>query len=314
MRHSSESTLDHAPNDQAHEKALLTGFRPQKSKGQNFLIQRRIADRIARLAELGGADDVIEIGPGLGIVTEAVMECGVRSLTAIELDTKLAQSLEARWRGRPEFRVICADFLGLRALPGEGQIKVVANLPFNVASFILERLCNHRQRVTRMVLMFQREAAERIRAGAGEKAYGALSLYTALYWDIADHFRVAAGSFRPRPKVDAEVLVFTPREPVPFAPDDEQLVLRTIRAAFTAPRKTLRNSLAAGLGMQPPHAADLLEHARISPDARAATLALEDILRLASVLKMADTIVADTDDLTAEAASGRNTEITFDHA
>jgi 16S rRNA (adenine1518-N6/adenine1519-N6)-dimethyltransferase len=278
--------LDQASADVlAAREAPLAGFRPHKSKGQNFLIQRRIAERIATLAELGAADDVIEIGPGPGILTEAIMQCGVRSLTAIELDARLAAALEARWPGRPEFELINADFLKLPALPGGGRIKVVANLPFNVASAILEKLCTERSRITRMALMFQREVAERIRARVGDSAYGALSLYTALYWNITNHFRVAAGSFHPRPKVDAEVLVFTPRESSPFAPDDEQLILRTIRAAFAAPRKTMRNSLASGLGLVPMRASALLEQARIDPDTRPATLALEATLRLASVLK-----------------------------
>jgi 16S rRNA (adenine1518-N6/adenine1519-N6)-dimethyltransferase len=164
--------------------------------------------------------------------------------------------------------------------------------------------------------MFQREAAERIRARSGERAYGALSLYTALYWNIADHFRVGAGSFRPRPKVDAEVLVFTPREPAPIAAEDEQVILRTIRAAFTAPRKTLRNSLAAGLDLPPSQAAAMLEQVRISPEARAATLTLEDILRLADVLKKADTdtVAGGADTPVAEDASGRPTDLALDHA
>jgi 16S rRNA (adenine1518-N6/adenine1519-N6)-dimethyltransferase len=300
-------------NNQAQKEAPLAGFRPNRSKGQNFLIQRRIAGRIAAMAELGSADDVIEIGPGLGILSEAVMECGIRSLTAIELDTRLAAALEARWRGRPEFRVIVSDFLRLGALPGDGPVKVVANLPFNIASAILERLCVYRHRIARMVLMFQREVAERIRAQVADKAYGALSLYTALYWHIDDHFRVSAGSFRPRPKVDAEVLVFTPRDPPPFAPDDEQLILRTIRAVFAAPRKTLRNSLASGLGLPPSRAAVFLEQARLSPDARAATLTLEDILHLAKVVKIADSISKDPA-LVTEATSEHPAGLAFDNA
>jgi 16S rRNA (adenine1518-N6/adenine1519-N6)-dimethyltransferase len=281
----------------------LDGFRPHKSKGQNFLIQRRIADRIAGLAELGPADDVIEIGPGLGMLTEVIIQCGVHALTAIELDVRLAAALEARWQGRPEFHLINADFLRLPVLPGDRPVKVAANLPFNVASAILERLCAYQARITRMVLMFQREVAERIRARPGEAAYGALSLYTALYWHITDHFRVSAGSFRPRPKVDAEVLAFTPRQPSLFDATGEQLILRTIRATFAAPRKTLRNSLASGLALAPANAAGMLELAHIDPNARAATLALDDILRLASILKNAPLATREVHDSMAEAAA-----------
>jgi 16S rRNA (adenine1518-N6/adenine1519-N6)-dimethyltransferase len=265
----------------------LAGFRPHKSKGQNFLTQPRIADRIAAAARLDSSDDVIEIGPGLGILSEAIFRHGVHSLTMIELDMRLATVLQDRMRDRRGVNVINADFLDLRGLPGDGPLKVVANLPFNVASAILERLCADHARIKLMVLMFQREVAERIRARPGDSDYGALSVYTALYWNVTDHFRVAAGNFNPQPKVDAEVLVFTPRRPPLFEAVDEQTILRTIRAAFTQPRKTLRNSLASGLGLVPAIAEAMLERAGIDPGARAATLGLDDFLRLAPELESA---------------------------
>ncbi|HEX4209121.1 MAG TPA: 16S rRNA (adenine(1518)-N(6)/adenine(1519)-N(6))-dimethyltransferase RsmA [Candidatus Binataceae bacterium] len=262
----------------------LADFRPQKSKGQNFLTQPRIADRIAAAAQLESFDNVIEIGPGLGILSEAILRYGVRSLMMIELDPRLAAILRHRMSDRPGVSVINADFLNLCRLPADGPSKIVANLPFNVASAILERLCAEHARITMMVLMFQREVAERIRARPGDSAYGALSAYTALYWNVIDHFRVAAGNFNPRPKVDAEVLVFMPRRPPLFEGGEEQVILRTIRAAFTQPRKTLRNSLASGLGYGPAITEALLQRAAINPGARAATLALNDFLRLARVL------------------------------
>ena len=262
----------------------LADFRPHKSKGQNFLTQPRIADRIAAAARLDSSDDVVEIGPGLGILSEAIIRHGVHSLTMIELDLRLATVLQERTRDRHGVNVINADFLDLRGLPGDGPLKVVANLPFNVASAILERLCADHARTTLMVLMFQREVAERIRAHPGDSAYGALSVYTALYWNVTNHFRVAAGNFNPQPKVDAEVLVFTPRHPALFDAAEEQTILRTIRAAFTQPRKTLRNSLASGLGFVPAIAQVMLERAGIDPLARAAALHLDDFLRLARIL------------------------------
>ena len=262
----------------------LDGFRPHKSKGQNFLTQPRIADRIAAAAELETSDDVIEIGPGLGILSEAILRSGVRTLTMIELDNRLAAALQDRMNDRSGVTVINRDFLDLRGLPDDGPLKVVANLPFNVASAILERLCAEHHRVTRMVLMFQREVAERIRAHPGDSNYGALSVYTALYWSVIEHFRVGAGNFNPQPKVDAEVLVFTPNCPALFQPAEEQTILRTIRGAFTAPRKTLRNSLASGLGIAPAAAESMLRQAEIGPTMRPATLNLADFLRLARVI------------------------------
>jgi 16S rRNA (adenine1518-N6/adenine1519-N6)-dimethyltransferase len=262
----------------------LADFRPHKSKSQNFLTQPRIADRIAAAARLEPSDDVVEIGPGLGILSEAIIRYGVHSLTMIELDTRLASVLQDRMRDQRSVNIINTDFLDLRGLPGRGPVKVVANLPFNVASAILERLCANYARVTSMVLMFQREVAERIRARPEDSSYGALSVYTALYWNVTNHFRVAAGNFNPQPRVDAEVLIFAPRHPVLFDAVDERIILRTIRAAFTQPRKTLRNSLASGLGLVPTAAEVLLERAGIDPAARAATLHLDDFLRLARQL------------------------------
>ena len=176
----------------------------------------------------------------------------------------------------------------LTELAERPPVKVIGNLPFNVAAAILRRLDEMRGAIARMVLMFQREVAERIRARAGERAYSALSVYTALYWETREHFRVAAGNFRPAPHVDAEVIVFTPHLCAPFASADEPALLGTIRAAFSAPRKTIRNALA---GAQP------TPHLRRSPmrfpaprsfkSARPGTLSIPDFVRLAGELERA---------------------------
>jgi 16S rRNA (adenine1518-N6/adenine1519-N6)-dimethyltransferase len=147
------------------------------------------------------------------------------------------------------------------------------------------RLDEMRGPIGRMVLMFQREVAERIRARAGEPAYSALSVFTALYWETREHFRVAAGNFRPTPRVDAEVIVFTPHQWPPFAPAEEAALLGTIRAAFSAPRKTIRNALAGALGAAPEAVAAALAHAAIDPAARPATLSVTDFMRLAGALE-----------------------------
>ena len=155
----STSKLPGGPPARTPVAAALAGFRPHRSKGQNFLVQRHIADRIVAAAQLKPSDHVIEIGPGLGILSESIMQACVQSLTMIELDLQLAAALQARFRGAHAITVINRDFLALPAWPCDGLGKVVANLPFNVASAILERLCTFRPRITRMVLMFQREVA-----------------------------------------------------------------------------------------------------------------------------------------------------------
>jgi 16S rRNA (adenine1518-N6/adenine1519-N6)-dimethyltransferase len=273
----------------------FAGVRPHKSKGQNFLVQPRVADRIVEAAEIADGDDVIEIGPGLGILSERIAEQPVRRLILVELDERLAAQLTERFATDSRVAVINRDFLSgepddfvtteSREIPCGAPFRVVANLPFNVAAAILERLCGVHTQIARMVLMFQREVAERIRARPGTDNYGALSVYTAMYWEITGHFRVSAGSFHPKPKVDAEVLTFAPRIPIPFAPEEERAVLATVRAAFSAPRKTLRNAVGRALAIESTALEAAFTKAAIDPVARAATLAVGDFVRLARGLQ-----------------------------
>lgn len=261
------------------------GVTPRRSRGQNFLVQPRVADQIVALARLEPGDPVLEIGPGLGILTDRIAAAPIGRLTLVELDQRLAARLAARFAGDPRVAVINRDFLALESgeLAAAGPLKVVGNLPFNAAAAMLERLAAARGAIARMVLMFQREVAERIRARPASAAYGALSAYTALYWAIAGHFRVGAGCFHPRPRVDAEVLAFAPRAGAP-SDDAECAILATIRAAFSAPRKTLRNALGNALGLSPAVVAAALAAAGIDPGTRAATLGVVDFVRLARAL------------------------------
>jgi 16S rRNA (adenine1518-N6/adenine1519-N6)-dimethyltransferase len=268
------------------------GVRPRKSRGQNFLIQPAIADRIVAAAEIAPGDEVVEVGPGLGILSDRILRSGVRRLWLVELDARLAERLKSAFAGHPAVRVICRDFLEveLAEMVERPPIKVIGNLPFNAAAAILRRLDEMRGAIGRMVLMFQREVAERIRARPGERAYSALSVFTALYWETAEHFRVAAGNFRPVPHVDAEVIVFAPHARAPFAPASEVALLGVIRAAFSAPRKTIRNALAGGLGAAPEAVVGALKREAIDPAARPATLAVGDFVRLACALERAGAI------------------------
>jgi 16S rRNA (adenine1518-N6/adenine1519-N6)-dimethyltransferase len=263
------------------------GVRPAKSRGQNFLTSGAVADRIVGAAELSESDSVIEIGPGLGILTEKIAARPRRLLTLVELDPRLAAPLQERFVNNRDVRVINADFLEIdfATLVNDPPVKVIGNLPFNVAAAILRRLCDNSRLISRMVLMFQREVAARIRAMPGDDAYGALSVFTALYWKIDLHFTVAAGSFHPRPKVDAEVLAFSPRANPLFAAEDERHVLETVRASFSAPRKTIRNALSHSIGIDSAQTARALELAAIDPGTRAEKLGVPDFLRLAKALR-----------------------------
>jgi 16S rRNA (adenine1518-N6/adenine1519-N6)-dimethyltransferase len=273
--------------DSSRARTILSdaGLTPSKSKGQNFLTQGAIADRIVAAANLGSSDDVIEIGPGLGILTERILARDIRDLTVVELDHELAERLRQTYATDGRLTVIESDFVkaDFRAL-AQSRVKVIGNLPFNAASAIFRVLCDHHDLIALVVAMFQREVGERIRASPGDSEYSALSVYAALYFDIDLHFRVAAGSFHPRPKVDAEVLRFRPLKNPRFEAAEEKPVLDTVRAAFSAPRKMIRNSLAGGLAIASEDAVAALIRAEIDPTARAESLSPPDFVRLARAL------------------------------
>jgi 16S rRNA (adenine1518-N6/adenine1519-N6)-dimethyltransferase len=274
----------------AHQRpsALLAaaGVRPSKGRGQNFLVQAAIAERIVATAELTRDDEVIEIGPGLGILTERILAHPLRALRLIELDSRLASHLKERLGGAPNLEIIEADVLkfDLAGAIERSPVKILGNLPFNVAAAVLRKLSDYRQLISRMVLMFQREVADRIRAKPDEPDYAALSVYTALDWEIERHFRVDAGSFHPRPKVDAEVLVFAARANPVCETAERQRVLEVIRAGFSNPRKMLRNNLGASLELPAVQVQAALERAAIDSRARAEALSVLDFVRLARCL------------------------------
>jgi 16S rRNA (adenine1518-N6/adenine1519-N6)-dimethyltransferase len=278
--------------DSSRARTILAdaGLTASKSKGQNFLTQGAIADRIVASADLSSSDDVIEIGPGLGILTERILRREVRSLAVVELDRELAERLRRTYADDPRVKVVEADFVktDFHSL-AKNPVKVIGNLPFNAASAIFRILCDHLELVQMIVAMFQREVGERMRARPGDSEYSALSVFAALYFDVDLHFRVAAGSFHPRPKVDAEVLRFRPHQNLLFNRDEESRVLETVRASFSAPRKMIRNSLAGGLGISSEEAVAALGRAEIDPTARAESLSPEDFVRLARAMVPATT-------------------------
>ena len=172
-------------------KTILSGVgvTPSKSKGQNFLTQGAIADRIVATADLKSSDNVIEIGPGLGILTERILHHEVRSLTLVELDHALAERLRERYADDKRVTVIESDFVKLdfRSL-AKNRVSVIGNLPFNSAGAIFRILCDHHDLLSTIVAMFQREVAERIRAIPADSEYSALSVYAALYFEVDLHF------------------------------------------------------------------------------------------------------------------------------
>lgn len=212
------------------------GLRPSRALGQSFLTDPFVADAEAALVATGPDEPVVEVGGGLGILTEALLRRGVGPVTVLEKDPRLAAFLRRRFRGEP-VAIVTGDAL---ALPFPRAGCFVGNLPFSVATPILLRLFE--ARVPRVVAMVQREVAERLAAGPGSRSYGRLSIVAALYGEVALQRTVAPGAFTPEPAVEGRIVTFRSREgrlPVPSVPTFD----RVVRTLFSSRRKQLGNLL-----------------------------------------------------------------------
>jgi len=254
-----------------------SGFKPKKRLGQHFLVDETVLEHILAAAELSPGDVVIEVGPGLGILTEALAKQGARVI-AVELDSRLVALLKKRLAGFPNVRIVHADIL--KVTPGElvaGSYKIVANLPYYITSPVLSHFLEAEPRPSKMVVMVQKEVGETIAAGAGKMRL--LSVKAQFYGKASIVSYVPASSFYPQPKVDSVVvrLDFYSQPPLMQAGvSDVTGFFELVMHGFSAPRKQLRNSLAHSLGMPPGEAASLLEKAGIEARRRAETLSLEE--------------------------------------
>lgn len=263
------------------------GLSARKALGQNFLLDLNLTAKIARTAgDLSGID-VLEIGPGPGGLTRALLMHGARRVVAIERDARCLDALgeiAARWPGRLE--VIEGDAMALDPRPLlNGRAAIVSNLPYNIGTELLVRWlrADWPPWWARMVLMFQREVARRIVAAPGADAYGRLSVLAGWRTEARIAFDISPMAFTPPPKVTSSVVSITPRE-TPMAPADLDALERVTAAAFGQRRKMLRQSLRT-LGGDP---GDLLEAAGATPTARAETLTVETFCALARALRLRD--------------------------
>ena len=258
------------------------GRRPRRRLGQNFLAHPAVAQRIVALADLQPQTRIVEIGAGLGALSDVLVD-GAGEAWLIEVDAELAARLVDRYRDRPHVHVVRADALTVdfAALLGHGPpATVVANLPYNIATAVLARLLAQGQRFTRLVLMVQREVAERLRAQPGTKDYGTLSVLTQCAARVRTGLRVGPEAFVPRPKVESEVVVVEPLAAPPVAIDDLRRFTQVVKTVFLHRRKQLRNSLRA-LTADPVAA---LAAAGIDPTRRPETLTLAEFATLARAL------------------------------
>lgn len=248
---------------------------PKKSLGQNFLVDESHLARIAAAADLTPQDTVLEVGPGLGVLTRYLAAQAGR-VVAVELDDRLIPILVERFADRPNVRFVHADILEVdaAALVETTAYKVVANLPYYITSAVLRHLLEAPQPPTLAVVMVQREVAQRMVAAPGDMSLLAVGVQFYARPKIVQ--KVPAGAFYPRPKVDSAVVRLEVR-PEPAAPDvDRGQFFEVVRAGFGQKRKQLLNSLSSGLGLDKERIRAYMEEAGIDPRRRAETLSLDE--------------------------------------
>lgn len=260
----------------------------QKKFGQNFLVDPHVLEKIVEAAEVGENDFVLEVGPGIGTMTQYLCE-RARQVLAVEIDKKLIPVLGETLSPYSNVEVICGDILKqdiaeiARRYNAGKPIKVVANLPYYITTPIIMSLFESHVPLENVTVMVQKEVADRMKAEPGTKDYGALSLavqYYALPYLAA---RVPQNCFIPRPNVGSAVIRLSVRERPKVAVKDEGLMFRLIRASFNQRRKTLQNALAngGGLSCSKEEIGKVIQEAGLAPSVRGETLGLEEFAALA---------------------------------
>ena len=266
-------------------------FSLSKGFGQNFIINPGVCPRIAEASGIGPGWGALEIGPGIGVLTEQLAERADK-VVSVEVDTRLQPLLAETMTGHPNFKLVLGDVLkvDLAALlkaefPGM-PVAVCANLPYYITSPILMRLLEERLPIRSITVMVQKEAAQRLCAAPGTRQAGAISYAVAYYAAPELLFTVQPGSFYPAPKVTSAVIRLTLHDTPPVQPanGDERGLFRLIRAAFSQRRKTAANAVAAGLGLPKPRVTAALQAAGLDARLRPEQLTLADYCALQAAL------------------------------
>lgn len=266
-------------------------FAFQKKFGQNFLIDGHVLDKIIRSANITKDDFVLEIGPGIGTMTQYLAEAA-REVAAVEIDKALIPILEDTLSGYDNITVINEDVLKLDIKQlvmehnGGRPVKVVANLPYYITTPIIMGLFESHVPIDSITVMVQKEVAQRMQSGPGSKDYGALSLAVQYYAEPYIVANVPPNCFMPRPKVGSAVIRLTTYKEAPIDVKDERLMFRIIRASFNQRRKTLVNGLnnSPEISISKEVIAEAIAELGVSPTIRGEALTLKEFARLSNII------------------------------
>jgi len=270
-------------------------FRPKKSRGQNFLIHEHVIESIVRLLDLDRDDQVLEIGPGLGFLTRRLLERAGK-VWAVEVDDALVERLRvSEFAATAKFNLIHGDILevSLEQILPQTKFKLVGNLPYSIATPVLFRIFDWREHFSTLVLMVQKEVADRIASGPGTKDYGTLSVWCHVHGRITDKINVSPEAFFPRPKVRSTVLKFE-LYAEPLVGAGEMAKFRgLVRAAFGQRRKTLSNTMTSWLKRERPEIDGFLLAQGIDPKRRGETLTVDDFVKLSHAIGQSDLLISE---------------------
>jgi 16S rRNA (adenine1518-N6/adenine1519-N6)-dimethyltransferase len=259
-------------------------FRPKKSLGQSFLIDKNVQRKIIDACELNDAQTVLEIGPGRGELTRLIL-AKAKFAYAVELDSCLCTALKEQFRYCGKVRIICGDILKfnfnryLSKVPN--KVKIIGNIPYYITTPILEYLIAHKVKISSIFLTVQKEFAKRIVGGPGSKNYGAINCFIQYHADPRVIFTIKKECFRPQPKVDSCLLRLDIKEESRLEEKEERRLFRVVRTAFNQRRKTLRNSLKTIIPA--PRLTRFFLNTNLSPNIRPENLTLENFIELARI-------------------------------
>lgn len=268
------------------------GFNFSKSLGQNFLIDGNIVRNIVRDAGITNESNVLEVGPGVGTLTEE-LALNAKKVVAVEIDDSLLPILDITLKDYENVEIVHGDILktDIKALIDEkldgGPIKVVANLPYYVTTPIIARFLEEDLNVDSLTIMVQKEVAERMVSKEGSKVYGSLSVFVSFYSDPEIILKVPKSVFMPSPKIDSAVIKLNMKKTLPDV--DRDKFFKVVKASFSKRRKTILNAISSfGFDITKDEVREAFEKANIDPKSRAEDLSLEEFVKISKILPPLD--------------------------